>query len=323
MTFLNFITTHHTLEFDIKDKKTSVVNAIRRTCLNDIENIGFESKNCIVKKNTTNLNDEFLTHRISLVPVLLSDYLNNKIDISKYKFILNVSYESQKKHKGHVTTNDFKLVKIEDNVENVMSTDKVFVKDPDPVLITRFPTVTDKSDKPELHIECTLSKGTPEKNALFSPVSIVTAFASSKTTHHFKIESLGLRDPREIVEQSMKNIILKLNSINQKLNLGTKYDGNFDAVDFPLHNYDHTIGNMLQEFIYNREFESEEKTKLTHISYHQTHPLERKIILRVALAEKKTDFDDYKGTAIAVINKHIESLVKEIRVMLCEFQEVK
>lgn len=312
--FSKFAREHNNLEFEISGLKTSMVNALRRTCLNDIKNIGFDVEKCLIKKNTTNLNDEFILHRMSLIPILIPNWQD--IDISKFKFSLNVSYNSQKSKNGYVTTDDLKCVRIttEDNVELQEDTSRFFVRDPDPVLITRFPgAVARGSEKPALLVECYLTVGSHQTNASFSPVSVVSAFPLENGNHKFMIESVGLRDPVEIVDTAFNEMITKLRAMKVKLQTsGRVFKGTFDALDFELTGVDHTLGNLIQEYIYDREIDSE-KDDVTHISYHQTHPLEHKIILRVGLARKISDFDVYKDIVVAMLSNHIDSLCVDMK----------
>ncbi len=46
------------------------------------------------------------------------------------------------------------------------------------------------------------------------------------------------------------------------------------AIDYNLKNESHTMGNMIQEWIYKSEFgENGNGKKISHVSYHEPHPL--------------------------------------------------
>ena len=47
----------------------SLINGIRRTLLTDIKSIAMDPENMIIEKNTGSLHNEFLKHRISLIPL--------------------------------------------------------------------------------------------------------------------------------------------------------------------------------------------------------------------------------------------------------------
>ena len=67
--FDNITQNSNVLDFDVVGVDTSVANAIRRSILTNIPNVGFchepeEKCTITVKKNTTALHDEFISHRI-------------------------------------------------------------------------------------------------------------------------------------------------------------------------------------------------------------------------------------------------------------------
>lgn len=81
------------LEFSIKNIKLALANAIRRCLLSELPIVGFNDKwhdeenmrNILIKKNTSVVHNEFLSHRISLIPLCMYKYeeLQNII-ISRY-----------------------------------------------------------------------------------------------------------------------------------------------------------------------------------------------------------------------------------------------
>ena len=69
---------HDILTFTIRNVGPSIVNALRRTILSDIETVGVVSepheKNEVdMIENRTKLNNEFLKHRLSLIPIHIDD----------------------------------------------------------------------------------------------------------------------------------------------------------------------------------------------------------------------------------------------------------
>jgi len=315
-----------TLQFKINDLSTSVVNGLRRTILNDILNIGFgyePEKTIKINKNTTALHDEFLAHRISLLPVMLKKWAEapGQCEIDDYMFRLKVSQKSQESKNGHVTTDDFKVYHIVDGKENEILND-CFPKEykyKNAILITRFPHRD--SVLQELDIECKLTKGTHAKHACFSPTVICVAYENEDEdkSHNFIVESMGIWQPNRLVSKGFDNLLYKCNHIITALRNGegSKYDGNYMAIDYTLKNESHTMGNMIQEWVYNHEFGKDSKGKnITHISYHEPHPLENSIIIRVVLKESKkkpiTDFDEYKDKATNLLVNYVYSLKEHL-----------
>ena len=90
-TNLTTSTNGRVLKFDVHGLDTSIVNGLRRTIINDIVNIsfGYEPQNSItIHENTTALHDEFLAHRISLIPVTIDTWMATPgtCDIDSYVF---------------------------------------------------------------------------------------------------------------------------------------------------------------------------------------------------------------------------------------------
>lgn len=82
MSFENFtVTNEYDIEFDINNVKLSVVNSLRRAMLSEIPVYTFddtwhdntEERSINILKNTSGIHNEFLSHRISLIPVCMHD----------------------------------------------------------------------------------------------------------------------------------------------------------------------------------------------------------------------------------------------------------
>lgn len=312
-----------TMEFDMKGIKLSVANALRRSILSEIKNTGFnyEPFNTIsIQQNSTVLHDEFISHRIGLIPVIIPGWIENKakINLDDYEFRLEVNTDSQIKKNGYVTTDDFKLFvrnDIDDDFIGKESCKDCFI-DP-PVLITRFPKRD--AQKHELKLKCKLTTGTHSINAGFSPVTVCTNISNDDTgeNHHFKLESVGIWKTEELVREGWYNLITKCDNIIQiiqKEDNCKAYEGKYKAIDFELKGETHTMGNMIQEFIYCDEFPNTAKSKISHVSYHEPHPLENRIIIRIAtITDEFTSYEDYR---VYVLNYFIDKIreLKEILV---------
>ena len=117
ISFLNSKSTNGKLTFDIKsDPKNpldkSIVNGLRRTILNDIQTVGVEQKNIFIEDNETSLHNEFMKHRISLIPL--------NIDPNSYNMNLMISLDVSNKTDTIkiVTTDDFKFHPLkEENID--------------------------------------------------------------------------------------------------------------------------------------------------------------------------------------------------------------
>jgi len=163
-----------TLKFDVNDCNSSYVNCLRRLIITDVETIGFnteeyESSDIKIIENSSALHNEFILHRIGLIPINTDSV--ETYDPTKFKFILDV--ENTKNIPIDVTTKDFKIKNLETN--EFEDSEKFFPKNPitsDYILITRLkPTPYGNGEK--IHLEGKSSKGIGKQHIRYSPVSNV------------------------------------------------------------------------------------------------------------------------------------------------------
>lgn len=167
-------------EFVVKDIHVSVLNAVRRIILSEIPNVAFyfdpydiENNDIRVLKNTGVLHNEFLAHRISLVPL---HFTENEIATFKpddYKFILKV------KNTGtsviNVTTEHIEI--LGGNGEPLSKKKVAAILPPNPVtkdhiLITKLkPNLYDLTKGNEIDIECRASKNIAKVHSRWCPTS--------------------------------------------------------------------------------------------------------------------------------------------------------
>ena len=74
----NFQKSNDSLKFDIKGCNSSLVNCLRRVIISEVKTCGFrteeyEESDLKVVKNTSSLHNEFLLHRIGLIPINIKD----------------------------------------------------------------------------------------------------------------------------------------------------------------------------------------------------------------------------------------------------------
>ena len=95
----------------------SIVNSLRRTLLSEIPCVAFRveegtKKDIIMEVNNTSLHNEFLMHRLSMIPL----YLDPETYEKQYLFYLNVKHDSNHPFK-FVTTDDIKIYPLKNGVE--------------------------------------------------------------------------------------------------------------------------------------------------------------------------------------------------------------
>lgn len=171
------------LSFTVNNAELSVINSIRRIILSEIPSVAFyfdasdtENNDIKVYKNTCALHNEFLAHRISLVPLCFNENEVNEFDPTKYRFVLkkdNNGYEMM-----NVTSGDFDILDSEGEKQSTTFKERVLPRNnitKDHILLTKLkPNLYDESSLPRgegIHIECIPSVGMGLKHARWNPVS--------------------------------------------------------------------------------------------------------------------------------------------------------
>ena len=117
----------NSIHFNIKDISVSLANSIRRTILSDIPSVSFDDtwsddeqhRSIRIVKNTSGLHNEFLSHRLSLIPInRYEDSLKNSLGIqtvfNKQTNKRDISFSNEedipifKLHAQHILDTDIK-----------------------------------------------------------------------------------------------------------------------------------------------------------------------------------------------------------------------
>lgn len=123
--FLNYKLKNNLTEFEIKSEPKnpidkSIINGLRRTILTEIPTVGIEQENIVIEDNQTSLHNEFMKHRISMIPLSINpDEYNND-----YIFVLDIDNKSDLPKT--ITTEDFKIFKLKSELvgKDIESNDK-------------------------------------------------------------------------------------------------------------------------------------------------------------------------------------------------------
>lgn len=176
ITFSDFQTPQpDTITFTVSNATSSFVNALRRTIITDVQTVSFNvddytKSDLTVIKNTSSVHNEFILHRLGLLPINFKGV--PKYNPDTYKFVLNVTNKTSKSI--NVTTKDIKVINLETNQEE----DNSIFFPPNPIthdnilLIKLKPNIAGKEGE-SIHIEGKSSKGTGEDHIRFSPVSCI------------------------------------------------------------------------------------------------------------------------------------------------------
>lgn len=257
------------LTLHFKGINASIVNAIRRTVIIDIP--AWSINQFEVEENTSPLIDEYITRRISLVPMnneLIKDGTTPPVftlDVKATKEgILNV-YSHDIKPKGDYFRPNIIIAKLKG-------------KDPD-----RYES---------LKIRMSAERNTHRHHASFSSVTAVEYDLNEDKNEckmvingnrTYKVETL-LKMTLDILIDKLKNVESKMEMIELPENM-TK---------IKIENEDDTLGQLLQTYIMDNYKE------VSFISANKPHPLEEHIIVEI-----KTTLDVKK-----VINETLKGLIK-------------
>ncbi len=177
--FTNYIKKDNQIIFNVRDVDVSILNALRRIILSEIENVAFEfepyklqDKKVNIINNTCPLHNEIILQRLSLIPINLTPNEIIDFDDTKYKFVINKKNNTNKII--DVTTEDFDIYQ-NDKILSKSQSLKIFPTDKysnDHILITKLkPNLIDNNNGDTIHIEAYPSKNIPKKHAGYSFVS--------------------------------------------------------------------------------------------------------------------------------------------------------
>lgn len=166
--------------FVLRDVPLSAVNAIRRTVLNAIPNVAASVKTMKFHEDTNiDVPNEFLKHRISLIPMNFSEKEIADFEPARYKFVLKVSNTTSSPLL--ITSKDIEIYNPEDGKKyseafhkRIFPADKI---SKDHILIARLgPNLQSKKDGETVNIEFSAEKNTAKTHVCFMPVSKCTFY---------------------------------------------------------------------------------------------------------------------------------------------------
>ena len=305
--------------FQMNNIDLSIVNAIRRIILSEIPVVAFygeDEPTVDILFNSSPLHNEFMIHRIGLIPIHVTEDITEVYNDDDYVFELNV--ENKEGQTINITTEHItgtyknnKLSKIE--LSKLFPPNKITKHH---ILITRLRAGE------HLHFKARAIKRTGQLNACFSPVSLSNFYfvqdeteANTKdnvldkeisyykneygdpTKINFQIESLNglsykylFKKAIDIIIEKLENIIIHLTN---KTEISIEDVPNCpNSINFHINNEDDTIGNLIQSLIHNKYIRNSTDNQCSYIGYICPHPLINKLIIRITL-ENTTNKDDY------------------------------
>ena len=158
----------------------SIVNSIRRIIIAEIPNVAIDfnvtdvnNQDFNIVANSCALHNEFLAHRISLLPICLSSDEIENFDRQQYKFILKVKNTTAETIT--VTSKDIKIYDAEEKLYSTEVHQRIFPKHyitGSYIILTKLkPNYYNLENGEEVNIEFFASKNTALTHARWSPVS--------------------------------------------------------------------------------------------------------------------------------------------------------
>jgi DNA-directed RNA polymerase subunit L len=301
--------------FLISNIDLAVVNSIRRVLLSEIPVVGFygeDEPTIKIPFNSGPLHNEFMIHRIGLIPIHVDEVITETYQDDDYSFELNIKNKTNEI--TNITTEHFTgtykgrdLTKKE--LEVLFPPNKATKSH---VLITRL------RPNEHIHVKATAIKRTGKLNASFSSVSLANFFfvESDKETKdnildkqrnyikneygdpisiNFQIESVNglsykylFRKAIDIIIEKLENLIMNLNEDKIFIEAVPSCDNSFN---FQIDNEDDTLGNIIQSLLHNKYVRDENKYKsynCSYVGYICPHPLIHRLIVRFSLSTNDT-----------------------------------
>ena len=129
---------------------------------------------------------------------------------------------------------------------------------------------------------------------------------------NFEIESIGILTVEQIMNKAIDLIEKNINYFNLALtnenedieiiNSPTVMDG----VDIIVKGQGHTLGNLVQSYLFTNFVEGEESLKF--IGYKIPHPLKKELVFRIQITSEGVDFEEKKQIIKDIIQTNTEKL---------------
>lgn len=164
------------LEFRIENVNISIVNAIRRILLSNIETVVIktlphEECQCTIINNTSRFTNEMIKQRLSCLPIYLKPEI---VDLTKYE--IRCSKQNDTDTIIYITTADLDIY----NIETSEKLDSSQIFPPDPItnqyidLLRLKPQLNETTPGESIEFTCTMSIGTASENSSFNVVTKAT-----------------------------------------------------------------------------------------------------------------------------------------------------
>lgn len=325
--------------FTLTEVDLGIINAIRRIILAEIPVVGFygedkdEEPSVEIVFNNGPLHNEFMIHRIGLIPLYITEEITDNYQDGDYEFELNVKNEGS--DIVNITTGNFtgkykekQLTKAE--LDKIFPTNKISNSK---ILITRL------RGGEHIHIKAKAIKRTGKLNASFSPVSLSNFFFiedkkeadkhdnildkqrsyvkdlyGDPSQVNFQIESMNGLSYKYLFKKALEIINNKLNKLQEQLlakEIKIEQVGSLEnSYNFEINGEDDTLGNLIQSLLHNKFIRGKDNKDCSYIGYICPHPLINQLIVRFTL---NTDKQELFYKFFADNCKEIAKIIEEVK----------
>lgn len=330
-------------EFDIENVDLSIVNGIRRTILSDIPNLGFRGESnphahsdedsnptVTIHKNTTPLHNEFMMHRISLIPIHFSEEAVESFTEDEYIFecdVKNTTANTIPITTHHFTGKRNNLPLTEKELHQLFPVNSITKE---PILITRL------RQGEELAFTAKVVKSTASEHAAFSPVSLCTFFYTPKESvkmglererDYFKndygdpshirflLEPECALTPKYLVTKALEIMLQKIDVLYQHPEY-IKASSIANTFEITIPNETDTIGNIIQSLLFNKYIREKNKVlnnkyDVSYVGYYMPHPLEKTVVVKITLQHET--FEATQEEYVQVMQEGLKFIEAEVR----------
>lgn len=286
MEFSNYIETvkGKSAYWIIKNTDVSIVNALRRIIISEIPNVALSD--VVVINNNTDYHNEFLSHRISMLPVFfdqeeIDSWIRQDYDKS-YEFRLDAFCD--KEVTKTVYSGDILITKNGKTVSSETK-QKLFPAN----RITRNHVMLMKLKKGQsINVFFKATLGTAKTNdTRWSPVSCCCHRMISDNTFEFEVESECSLTPKYLFSKAIDILYEKLRSFLGGISTGhpnALKSKDIQAINesfytITIENHDQAMCSVLQHIL-------SRNSNVSFCSYYQPHPLKSQAIFKLEICPK-------------------------------------
>jgi DNA-directed RNA polymerase subunit L len=351
------------LTFTVSNVNVSVVNALRRTMVSDITSVVFHTfpnseNKCTISKNTTRFNNEIIKHRLSCIPIHITD-----LTIPLENFELVVHKRNDGGMVEYITSEDFHIKDIKTGkFLSKGDRDAIFPKNSITNHYIEFirlrPKLASNVEGEELSLTAKFSINTAKENAAYNQTStcfykntvdairandvwmkkekelkgggmkaediafekknwfLLDAYRiSAPDSFDFIIKSVGIFENKVLIQKACDVLMSSFTYITQSIEtdntsvvmIKPSSTTMENCVDIILHNYDYTVGKVLEYFLYTTHYQGDKM--LTFCGFIKEHPHDTHSILRIAF-KNQTDNGVVKQFMVDALTQSMNSITE-------------